>query len=401
MDSVPRNTILAGDVLDRLRGLPDGCVQTVVTSPPYWGLRDYGVPGQIGLEPTPAAYVARMVEVFREVRRVLRSDGTCWVNLGDSYASAWPAPNTRRNIIGNPMSGGKRGPQRQSKLADALKEKDLIGMPWRVAFALQADGWYLRSDIIWNKPNPMPESVTDRPTKSHEYIFLLSKRATYYYDADAVREPQVEPDRGRNPIALRGGTGGSGGLVSGRNAAFREMDQDGAKRVYNPAGRNKRSVWTVATEAYPDAHFATFPRKLIEPCILAGSSPQACETCGAPWRRVVEAIGGTIGKSWHDHNDDLGAGQRVALNGLTRVGDAPGYARIERGWRPSCRCEVNTGAARSLVLDPFMGSGTVALVARSWQRDYLGIELNPAYIEMAQRRLSTVAVRLFADGGAA
>jgi DNA modification methylase len=257
-------TLYQGDWLDVLRTLPDESVHCVVTSPPYWGLRDYGVPGQLGLEPTPEKYVARLVEGFREVRRVLRRTGTLWLNLGDSYAgngggaSAWSTPlEQQKKRVGNA--------DLPSRTHAGLKPKDLVGIPWRVAFALQADGWYLRSDIIWAKPNPMPESVTDRPTKAHEYLFLLSRSARYYYDAEAVREER-EPDSLRrselygdnpsfaklNPDRNDGGRGGSMGFNG------------------NPAGRNLRSVWTIATEPYPGAHFATFPQKLVEPCILAG-----------------------------------------------------------------------------------------------------------------------------------
>jgi DNA modification methylase len=243
-------TTRLGDCREVLRALPDQSVHCCVTSPPYFGLRDYGVAGQIGLEPTPDAFVGELVVVFREVRRVLRDDGTLWLNLGDSYASAWACK--RRNIIGNgsPDMNTSRG-----RMAEGLKEKDLIGIPWRVAFALQADGWYLRQDIIWSKPNPMPESVTDRCTKAHEYIFLLSKNARYYYDADAVAEPAI-CDSMRGPAAHgdKISTNGNGGL------SRRPIEQT----------RNKRSVWEIASQPFSEAHFATFPPALIEPCILAG-----------------------------------------------------------------------------------------------------------------------------------
>ena len=267
-------TIYCGDARDLLRGLPDASAHCCVTSPPYWGLRDYGVPGQLGLEATPEAYVAALVEVFREVRRVLRDDGTCWLNLGDSYAGSWGnyggqnrGNGTQREIVTGSQAhqnayDGLEGWRPPTADAPGLKPKDLVGIPWRVAFALQADGWYLRQDIIWSKPNPMPESVTDRCTKAHEYIFLLSKSAKYYYDADAVREENSETSHTggtyRNEwkyAPLKSGTGKSGmaiGVPIPRN------------------GRNRRSVWTVATQPYAGAHFATFPPALIEPCILAG-----------------------------------------------------------------------------------------------------------------------------------
>jgi len=247
-----KTQILTGDCRETLKTLPDASVHTCVTSPPYFGLRDYGHDGQIGLEQTPEAYVAKMVEVFREVRRVLRDDGTLWLNLGDTYsATRWS--NT-------PSSTGK-----SRKCSDVLIEKktglpdkNLIGIPWRVAFALQADGWYLRQDIIWNKPNPMPESVTDRCTKAHEYIFLLSKSPHYYYDAEAVKEPGVVP----------AGTKGAKGSAERFNAPG-VNSRPPEYKVYDGT-RNRRSVWTITTKPYKGAHFATFPPKLIEPCILAG-----------------------------------------------------------------------------------------------------------------------------------
>ena len=253
-----------GDCLERLREMPAGSVQTCVTSPPYWGLRDYGDEGQLGLESTPEQYVANLVEVFREVRRVLRNDGTVWLNLGDSYAGSphWTG-NTGRNrpTITDAAMGGTP-PERRVLAGDGLKPKDLVGIPWRVAFALQADGWYLRSDIIWSKPNPMPESVTDRPTKAHEYLFLLAKRPRYYYDSDAIREDALWPDGPNAPDAIASPHGQ--GFTAGRSNG-----------IPPSAGRNKRSVWTVATQPFPGAHFAVFPPKLIEPCILAGSLPGA------------------------------------------------------------------------------------------------------------------------------
>jgi len=269
-------TVHVGDVRDVLPTLPAASVHCVVTSPPYWGLRDYGTPGQLGLEPTPEEYVADLVGVFREVRRVLRDDGTVWLNLGDSYAAGkqgrddeGPADLARRAATygtGRPKAATKGANGVARKAPDGLKPKDLVGIPWRVAFALQADGWYLRSDVIWAKPNPMPESVTDRPTKAHEYVFLLSKSARYYFDADAVREPVTETSISR--LAQPGlptqiGSDRVPGKTNGN-----------MKAVVDPAaGRNIRTVWQIATEPYPGAHFATFPRKLVEPCVKAGSPP--------------------------------------------------------------------------------------------------------------------------------
>jgi DNA modification methylase len=252
--------ILTGDCVQSMRTwLLDEEVQTCVTSPPYFGLRDYGVEGQLGLEGTPEDYVRNMVGVFREVRRVLRNDGTLWLNLGDSYSGSGKggnpgdSPHTKQNR--NAGSLTVRGVRR-----DGLKPKDLIGIPWRVAFALQTDGWYLRQDIIWHKPNPMPHPNTDRCVSSHEYIFLLSKRPTYYFDFLAIKEPSTGRDAGNGFKRVeRVSLGGRGD----------------AKRFVAAAGglRNKRSVWTVTTKPFKGAHFATFPQDLIEPCILAGSKP--------------------------------------------------------------------------------------------------------------------------------
>ena len=258
--------ILVGDVRERLTEIADGSVQCVVTSPPYWGLRDYGHDGQIGLEQTPDAYVTELVEVFREVRRVLADDGTCWLNLGDSYASfrdgkATP-DTTRGDSLGTLVPKGSASNRMASTFADTpIKHKDLVGIPWRVAFALQADGWWLRQDIIWAKPNPMPESVTDRCTKAHEYVFLLTKSARYFYDAGAVAEPSMNL-----------------GVTDIRFSGSKYGDSDDPKHAtksgnqYTDTGtRNRRSVWTIATKPYSGAHFAVMPMALVEPCILAGS----------------------------------------------------------------------------------------------------------------------------------
>jgi DNA modification methylase len=293
--------ILVGDVRERLADIADGSVRTCVTSPPYWGLRDYGHDGQIGLEDSVTAYVDQLVEVFREVRRVLTDDGTLWLNLGDSYAGASlsRASNNGRAGFGNEREGTF------SRLGDGLKQKDLIGVPWRVAFALQADGWYLRQDIIWAKPNPMPESVTDRCTKAHEYVFLLSKSPKYFFDADAIREPAVSVDDRRNGQGRQ--------TYDGKRAENDGLIQQSFVTVTDT--RNKRSVWSVTTRPFAGAHFAVMPEALAEPCVLAGSAP----------------------------------------------GDT--------------------------VLDPFSGAATVGVVATRNQRNYVGCELNPDYVAIAEKRL--------------
>jgi DNA modification methylase len=258
--------ILKGDCREVLRTLPDESVHCVVTSPPYFGLRDYGVAGQIGLEPSPAEFVDELVAVFREARRVLRTDGTLWLNLGDSYANdgKWGGHTGGKHVKALHCS-----PIGRNKKYTGLKPKDLIGIPWRVAFALQADGWYLRQDIIWSKPNPMPESVLDRCTKAHEYLFMLTKSERYCYDVDAIREPYSEASIGRYDTPMQG-TDRNNGQIGGARQPGGEWKPKNEKLAPNPLGRNRRSVWVVPTEPFKDAHFATFPTALIEPCIKAG-----------------------------------------------------------------------------------------------------------------------------------
>jgi len=536
--------VLTGDCLDVLRTLPDASVHCCVTSPPYWGLRDYGtakwdggdpacdhvasvkygvrtnlanaankcdggnrkqenrkdeemsiqyretcgkcgatrIDQQIGLEGTPEAYVARMVEVFREVRRVLRDDGTLWLNLGDSYASDTKGsggPDTSSTLVGTKAehNGQRMNPIR---LKHGLKRKDLVGIPWRVAFALQAHGWYLRQDIIWAKPNPMPESVRDRCTKAHEYIFLLTKSARYYYDAEAVREPFADErmgnpgnyrngysrGAGRNDSDTKGRAWNEDGTVTGRNrrsvwtvatdegdviareacpcgcghvfevrrppmdapepsheymflltksaryyydaeavkeaaaSIDRPQPKPEDKTVYRGAisggadnryargasgygvsrtGRNRRSVWTVAPQPYSEAHFATFPPALIEPCIKAGTSERGCcPTCGTPWVRVVEkdryaTRPGNPIKADSSRNDG-GRAERIETTSRTV------------GWRSGCKC--GGLPVPCTVLDPFFGAGTTGLVALQLGRSCVGIDLNPAYCDLARRRLA-------------
>lgn len=257
--------VITGDSLQVLKTLPEESIQCCVTSPPYWGLRDYGHSDQLGLESTPEEYVLKMVEIFREVRRVLRKDGTLWLNLGDSYAgNCSQASNNGRAGFGTVRE------TLIDRKGQNLKPKDLVGIPWRVAFALQADGWYLRQDIIWAKPNPMPESVTDRCTKSHEYIFLMTKSGKYYYDNEAVRERQSASGIAR--AAYSRSTNAKNVYGDGfTNCINPKTDEATRERERLGLGRNRRSVWTVTTKPYKDAHFATFPPDLIEPCILAGS----------------------------------------------------------------------------------------------------------------------------------
>jgi DNA modification methylase len=326
--------IYQGDCLDIMPTLETESVQCVMTSPPYYGLRDYGIDGQIGLESTPEEYVAKLVAVFREVWRVLRDDGTVWLNLGDSYngsgkAGSKPEYQAKHTEFGKPSKEKSRfGMPTNIK---TLKPKDLIGIPWRVAFALQTDGWWLRSDIIWSKPNPMPESVTDRCTKAHEYIFLLTKAARYFYDAQAIKEPATygipnSPESISSPYG-QGFTrrakkiSGTYNQDSGRNDGNRHPS---GTYTTDTGKRNRRSVWVITTRPYRGAHFATFPPELPEICIKAGS----------------------------------------------KAGDT--------------------------VLDPFVGSGTTGMVAEKLGRMFVGIELNPEYIAIAERRINNVQPLLLA-----
>jgi DNA modification methylase len=382
-------TLYCGDVRTVLASLPDGSVQTCVTSPPYFGLRDYGHEGQLGLEPTPDAYVAGMVAVFREVRRVLRDDGTLWLNIGDSYAGSW-GNQGRKEERGTqrPINGGMLTPVHDGRYPTTgsntgaipegatYKAKDLLGIPWLVAFALRADGWYLRSDIIWAKPNPMPESVTDRPTKAHEYVFLLTKSARYYYDAAAIQEDAARPERAGKPLGYWGGPNSiARAAVDGRTPTGNE----GARTpVVGATSRNARTVWTIATQPYSGAHFATMPEELARRCILAGSSAKACEHCGAPWERVMERTPMVLKRSERTHEFGHTRSSGTML-------EPPRSETL--GWQPTCACADNTGTGKGVVLDPFGGSGTTAAVAVGHGRSAIHVDLNPAYIELARTRI--------------
>lgn len=389
-------TILLARADARSLPLRDGSVQCCVTSPPYWGLRDYGTPGQLGLEATPDEYVTHMVEVFREVRRVLRDDGTLWLNLGDAYCSGTAAPRKSTTTTGSdvPASWSNRCQKERIPCVDGLKPKDLVGIPWRVAFALQADGWYLRSDIVWHKPNPMPESVTDRPTRAHEYIFLLAKSERYYYDHEAIREEIKPSNKGSCSVVER--HGGTAFDQSGKPV--------GARREYAVIkGANRRSVWTISTQPYKGAHYATFPMKLVEPCILAGTSAKgACPKCGSPWKRIVERPERPAPVDYEGKNldtDKQSAHRRMLANvhAAREAGgdhDNPFPAPVTVGWRPTCTCDA--GDPRPcVVLDPFCGTATVARVAIAHGRRAACFDISGEYLcEQAARRTRNVQVNL-------
>jgi DNA modification methylase len=377
-------TLLEGDCRALLPTLPAESVQCVVTSPPYWGLRDYGVEGQLGLEPTPEAYLAAMVGVFRAVRRVLRDDGTLWLVMGDSYSGAGYSNHTLKGHgLALRQDGGRS--RHVSTAFPGLKPKDLVGMPWRLAFALQADGWYLRADIIWAKPNPMPESVTDRPTKAHEYVFLLTKSARYFYDADAVREP-----------ALREASGNVERVVANGSLGKRPADHLGASVPWtnDGTGRNLRSVWTLPTEPTPEAHFATFPSALASRCILAGTSEKGCcRACGAPWARQTDTEFVTLAHRRASRKALQPGADMADINSHDRMG----FNRVTTtGWTPACPCAAPV--APCTVLDPFAGSGTVGQVAQTLGRRAVLIELSAPYVQLARTR--TAQRGLFAEAAA-
>lgn len=472
--------IYHGDCLNVLKGIPDNTFHVCVTSPPYWSLRDYGVPptvwggdpdcahewesagmaegyagkrkwqhsangrgedqpeikptlrrdnpegwnqieqgkfctkcaawlGCLGLEPTPDLYVDHIVEVFEEVRRVLRKDGTLWLNLGDCYAAGRGGYSGSASTLEGSTRHQDEARQASNRVAQSssfrrdractgsvrhiaapgLKPKDLVGIPWMVAFALRAAGWYLRMDNIWAKTNPMPESIKDRPTKSHEYVFLLAKSEDYFYDADAVREPHKVASVARLGRARTGGKyrGNDGGQPRGNPHSL----TTNLSNALSLGGRNRRSVWTLSTKPFPGAHFATFPPRLVEPCILAGSSEHGCcSVCGAPFRRIVK-----LGEPLSEQKASAGADANGEYHGkATKTYDGTGAQdpsavkarildgmreRVTTGWQPTCRHTLRE-IEPCIVVDPFHGSGTTGMVAEALGREYVGIELNKDYI---------------------
>ena len=371
-----------------LAQLEDEPVQCVATSPPYWGLRDYGTNGQIGLESTPDEYISKMVQVFREVKRVLRRDGTLWLNIGDSYANSTPGSGGKCVLVGSGRAMTDARYHDIKRDVSSLKPKDLCGIPWMLAFALRADGWYLRQDIIWAKPNPMPESVTDRCTKSHEYIFLLTKSERYFYDAEAIKEKAIE---GADLGLLRGRIPEASGHVAWHTQSILNRQESGVdSRTAGNGTRNKRSVWNVATFPFPEAHFATFPPALIEPCILAGTSEKGCcAKCGAPWERITESetrFESGSGKAGNPPQGKNGSDYEQALSGDYDIRMGPVKQTRTVGWQPTCKCGT-ADIKPCTVLDPFSGSGTTGLVALRYHRNFIGIELNPEYAAMGQRRI--------------
>lgn len=411
-------TVINTDAVAGMKTLRSASVHCIVTSPPYWGLRNYGTPelhfpavtftpvaglpdvtipewtGHLGLEPAPWAFVGHMVALFREAARVLRKDGTLWLNFGDSYSNETVGPRTGGNLAAW-KNGGARDPdvgEPGITRKSGLPKKNMVGIPWRVAFALQADGWILRQDIIWSKPNPMPESVTDRCTKAHEYFFLLTRAPHYFYDAEAVKEQSTLNESDGNEDGTQRRESHARGDFEGKNT---EPGKEAFRAITST--RNRRSVWDLPSAPFKGAHFATFPPDLIKPCILAGTSARgACPTCGAQWTRLMErgaaneaqqrACGGNADGEYHGQavKEYAGTGAQNASDVKARI-LAGMTERITTGWQPGCKCEPQEPVP-CMVLDMFGGSGTTGAVALELSRHATLIELNPKYIPMIHKR---------------
>lgn len=380
-------TVHVGDALTVLRTLPDASVHACVTSPPYFRLRDYGHPGQIGRESSPEAFVEALVAVFVEVRRVLRHDGVLWLNIGDSHAGQGGGAQGKN---GQRAAHDRHTERMVSKTGDGLKPKDLIGIPWMLAFALRASGWWLRQRCVWHKPNNKPENVSDRPHTDCEDVFLLSNSSHYFYDDEAVRVPAT----GRRP----GNVGRSKG-VEDRPVELRT--RGGLHMVQAEGTRHLRSVWSVPTQPLEEAHFAAFPEKLALICVLSGTSAHGCcARCGSPWRRIVEkgeplreqqiACGADANGEYHGAASKVFAGTGAQDASALKARILAGMReRRTVGWRPTCACGADV--APCTVLDPFAGSGTTGVVAVQTGRRFVGIELNPTYAAIARRRICGVA----------
>jgi DNA modification methylase len=409
----PINKIVHGLAGDVLPSFDDKSVHCVVTSPPYYAMRRYGncdaifpageyVPltgaspiaypewsGELGLEPTVEMFVGHIVAIFAEIRRVLRNDGTCWVNFGDSYngsgkAGMNPEYQERHFNFSKKEKSERMGVP--TRIA-GLKPKDLIGIPWRVALAMQAEGWYLRCDNIWSKNNVLPESTKDRPTRQHEYFFLFSKSKNYFYDAEAVKEKVTgNAHAGRKDFQMSTKYRDDFGGFNRRGKSMNDH--------YRPEMRNKRSVWNVPAQGLAGAHFATFPPSLIEPCILAGTSAYGCcAQCAAPYKRGIIRTD-EVADSHNGSRFDTGRTGMVKMDGKSAPKSGLRFKSVPGDWKPTCKCECDD-VSRCIVIDPFMGSGTTAETALLHGRDFVGIEPNEEYLQMAEKRIQPLLNTLF------
>ena len=364
------------DAMTLLRSLPSDSVHCMITSPPYFGLRDYNANEQIGREPSPEHYIKNLVDIFAEAKRVLRKDGTFWLNLGDTYSGGHRASYENNDV---------HVPSTRPVMPFGLPGKNMLLIPSRVAIALQESGWILRNDIIWHKPSSTPESVTDRCTKSHEHIFFFVKSPRYYFDQDAIRTPlsasSMARAKSKAEFMRKHHVGSKGKPIDERlySHAGLSLGRNG-KVGFNILGSNKRDVWSVAHGAgYSGEHYATYPPKLIEPCVLAGSPQRVCEVCGAPYRRVTERTSMVVTPS----KKSGGYGSRTTSNICGTVQEMPSVTML--GWEPTCEC--NAGTKPGIVLDMFGGSGTTGLVARQHGRSYIMCDVNGDYVKMARDRL--------------
>jgi len=366
--NVKKFMLINKDVLLALKDIPNNTVHTVVTSPPYWQLRDYFVSDQLGQEETPEEFIDNLVEICNEIKRVLRKDGTFWLNIGDGYNNNSGFSRAKKKWKREGRKGGSA--DKKSFKHAVIKIKDLVGIPWRLAFALQEAGWYLRCDVVWSKTNPMPDGAKDRPTRGHEYIFLLTKSQKYFYDYYAVLEDSDEhPD------------GEQGFGANYQEGTFR-MDQE---RIFTHYGkRNKRSVWETSVSSFKGNHFATFPLKLISPCVRAGTSEYGCcVKCGTPWDRKFAKEKVKIDQKKNNKNIETGD----FIFNCMPVKEVYSLHLVEKGWAKQCKCDTNE-VKPCIVLDPFSGMATTGLAAFKCNHNYIGIELNKKYLQMSRERLS-------------
>ncbi len=376
------DTILQGDALTQLKTLPDQSIDCVMTSPPYWALRDYGVAGQLGLEPTVDEFITKLCDIFDEVQRVLKKSGTCWVNIGDTYGGT----GSKGDYVDPKYPNGRTG--QRVALNQSMPSKCLVGVPERFSLEMRRRGWILRNTIIWHKPNPMPSSASDRFTVDFDYVYFFVKSQKYWFEQQ--RERHIRPDVNGKPVGMtktREGSSFNQGMASKKGGFHDYVAKQGNIREYNPLGRSMRAVWRIATQPFPEAHFATYPEKLCETPIKSGCPQYICVKCGIAREKIIESTvsfesgsgkSGNVPKGKHQDSEEANSGSYDIRMG-------PIKKETFKGWS-SCGC--NAGFRPGIVLDPFFGSGTTGLVAKKLGRNYIGIELSNEYILIANKRLS-------------